>query len=246
MCSTSVITLSSCVCRWYNARYASAEAVNDQQYISDWNQVIYPATLLLADITDDTTFHYGIQRYLRKWLPTTDSPVEYSDLGRAINTNDPSLAQGMNSAFLALLYAQQIEGSAAKFNAELVRYSNPSLATKYKSWAQSQARYVFGDVSRSFYVGFGSNAPTHIQDRASSCPEDSQVQCSFLNAFYTPEPNPNLPTGALVYGPGLNGENFLDQRSGSNGTWVSHMYNAGLTGVLAGLSQMQVYSSLCI
>ena len=87
----------------------SAEAVNDQQYISDWNQVIYPATLLLANITGDATFRYGTQRYLRKWLRTTDSPVTYSDLGRAINSNDPSLAQGMNSAFLGLLYEQLVE-----------------------------------------------------------------------------------------------------------------------------------------
>ncbi|KAL3152997.1 hypothetical protein ABBQ38_012024 [Trebouxia sp. C0009 RCD-2024] len=227
--------------RWYNAHYTSTESVGDRQYIS-WNQVIYPATLLLANITDDNTFHYTIQHYLHNWLTASDDAIEYSGLGRAFNRNDPALAQGMNTAFLALLYAQLIDGSKAP--SELSRYSNNSMATQYKFWAQSQARYVLGDVSRSFYVGFGSDAPTHIQDRASSCPKDAQIECNFQNAFYTPNPNPNTLAGALVYGPGLKGDHFVDQRSGSNETWVSHVYNAGLTGVFAGLSQMQGHSSL--
>ncbi|KAL3140940.1 hypothetical protein ABBQ32_005469 [Trebouxia sp. C0010 RCD-2024] len=228
--------------RWYNAHYASTESIGDKQYISDWNQVIYPATLLLANITDGNTFHYNIQQYLHNWLTASDDAIEYSRLGRAFNRNDPSLAQGMNTAFLALLYAQLIGGYKAP--SEVSRYSTNSMANQYKFWAQSQARYVLGGVSRSFYVGFGSDAPIHIQDRASSCPKDAQVPCNVLNAFYTPTPNPNTPAGALVYGPGLKGDYFIDKRSGSNETWVSHVYNAALTGVLAGLSQMQNHSSL--
>ncbi|KAL3150937.1 hypothetical protein ABBQ32_000684 [Trebouxia sp. C0010 RCD-2024] len=221
--------------RWYNQHYVSTETVSDKQYISDWNQLIYPASLLLANITDDNTFHYSVQLYLRNWLCTSGDTIEYTGLGRAFNRNDPSLAQGMNSAFMALLYAQLIEPSAA--NIEAGTLVNEGYAKRYKCWAQSQARYILGDVTRSFYVGFGKNPPTHLSDRASSCP-GRDVQCSFLNAYYTPNANPNIPTGALVYGAGLNGDYFVDQRSGSNVTWVSHTYNAGLTGVFAGLSQM--------
>lgn len=225
----------ACCCRWYNAHYASTETNYDRQYISNWNQLIYPSALLLANITDDTTFHYTIQTYLRNWLCTSGDTIEYSGLGRAFNRNDPSLAQGMNSAFLALLYAQMIEPSAANIEAD--KFVNEEYAKRYNCWAQSQARYILGDVTRSFLVGVGSGTPTHVSDRASSCPKDNQTTCSFLNAYLTPDPNPVVPTGALVYGAGLDGDYFLDQRSGVNDTWVSHTYNAGLTGVFAGLNQ---------
>ena len=142
----------------------------------------------------------------------------------------------MNSAFLALIYGQMVAPSEANIEAD--RYTNEEYAKRYNCWAQSQARYILGDVTQSFYVGYGGNSPKHISDRASSCPADNQTSCSFLNAYYTPNPNPNVPTGGLVYGAGLNGDYFLDQRSGSNQTWVSHTYNAGLTGVFAGLNQM--------
>ena len=142
----------------------------------------------------------------------------------------------MNSAFLALTYAQMITPSEAKLEAD--RYTHEEHAKRYSCWAQSQARYVLGDVTPSLIVGAGSYAPTHISDRASSCPKDPQAPCTFLNAYIPRDPNPNLPTGGLVYGSGLGGDDFQDQRSGSNQTWVSHAYNAGLTGVFAGLSQM--------
>ena len=218
--------------------YASTETDYDDQYISDWNQLIYPSTLMLANITGDATFHYVIQAYLRNWLCTSGSAIEYSPLGRAFSKHDPSLAQGMNSAFMALNYAHMVQASEANLEAD--KYTNEEYAKRYSCWAQSQARYVLGDVSQSFYTGFGPDAPTHISDRASSCPNDAQTTCNFLNSYYTPEPNPNIPIGGLVYGAGLDGDNFKDQRSGSKQTWVSHAYNAGLTGVLAGLNQMAI------
>lgn len=230
------LTLRFMVCRWYNAHYASTETTYDKQYISDWNQLIYPATILLANITDDATFHYSIQQYLRNWLCTSGDTIEYSSKGRAFNKNDPSLAQGMNSAFLALVYSQLVQDSEA--NVEATRYTNGNYAKRYLCWAQAQARYILGDDTNSFYVGVNHGAPTHIYDRASSCPTDNQTQCNSLNALYTPNPNPNIPTGSLVYGPGLNGDYFLDERSSSNETYVSHAYNAGLTGTFAGLNAM--------
>ena len=223
-------------CRWYNAHYASTETTFDKQYVSDWNQLIFPATVLLANITDSQTFHYSIQEYLRNWLCTSGNTIEYSGKGRAFNMNDPSLAQGMNSAFLALIYAQMVQESEA--NVEGDRYTNGNYAKRYLCWAQSQARYILGDDTDSYYVGVGHGPPTHIYDRASSCPADMNTTCSSLNALYTPNPNPNVPTGSLVYGPGNNGDYFLDERSSGNETYVSHAYNAGLTGTFAGLNAM--------
>ena len=191
---------------------------------------------MLANITDSTTFHYRIQEYLRNWLCTSGDTIEYSQLGRAFNTNDASLAQGMNSAFLALIYAQMVQESEA--NVEADRYTNANYAKRYLCWAQSQARYILGDDIRSMFVGVDNNPPTHIYDRASSCPTDSSTTCNALNALYTPNANPHVVTGALVYGPGLNGDYFVDERSSTNETMVSHGYNAGITGTFAGLNSM--------
>ena len=231
-----ILTKSSVSCRWFNLHANSAEASYDTEYISDWNQLIWPSTVLLANITDDTAFHYRIQQYLRNWLCTSGNTIEYSKMGRAFNTNDASLAQGMNSAFLALIYAQMVQDSEANIEAD--RYTNPNYARRYLCWAQAQARYILGDDTRSFFVGVDNNPPKHIYDRASSCPKNNQTQCNALNSLYTPQPNPNIPTGALVYGPGLNGDYFVDQRSTSNETYVSHEWNAGITGTFAGLNQL--------
>ena len=225
-------------CSWYNEHLKSTEAMYDDQYISDWNQLYWPTTLLLANISDTTNmaFHYRIQTYLRNWLCTSGNTIQYSKLGRAFNTNDASLAQGMNSAFLAMLYAQMVQESQA--NVEAKRYTSANSAKRYLCWAQAQARYVLGDYTRSFIVGIGNNAPTHIYDRASSCPKDNTTTCNALNALHNPKPNPNTVTGALVYGAGLNGDYFIDQRDTTNGTMVSHLYNTGITGTFAGLAQM--------
>lgn len=213
----------------------STETKYDNQYISDWNQLIYPSSLLLASITGNPVLQFSVATYLRNWMCTSEA-IKYSDLGRAFNIYDPSLAPGMNSALMALIYAQMLQASEA--NPQAGTSTNTTNSTQYSCWAQSQARYVLGDVSQSFYIGFGPDAPTHISDRASSCPEDAHTTCNFLNSYYAPNPNPNIPVGGLIYGAGRNGDDFTDQRSGSNQTWVSHAYNAGLTGVLAGLNQM--------
>ncbi len=156
-------------CRWFNLHANSEEATFDTEYISDWNQLIWPTTILLANITDNTTFHYRIHEYLREWLCTSDDTIEYSQLGRAFNTNDASLAQGMNSAFLALVYAQMLQESEANVAAD--RYTNVTYAKQCMCWAQVQTQYILGDNTRSFIVGVDNNPPTHIYDRASSCPQ---------------------------------------------------------------------------
>ena len=83
-----------------------------------------------------------------------------------------------------------------------------------------------------------------LQNRPSSCP-DAPAQCNAVNALYSPKANPNTLTGALVYGPGLNGDYFVDQRTG-NSTLVGIEYNAGMTTVMAGLAQQGGSYDLCL
>lgn len=56
---------------------------------------------------------------------------------------------------------------------------------------------MLGESGRSRLVGVGKNPPTHVQHMPASCPAKPQP-CNFVNAFLTPDPNPNILYGALV------------------------------------------------
>lgn len=58
-------------------------------------------------------------------------------------------------------------------------------------------RYVLGESGRSHVAGFGKNPPTHIQSMPASCPP-KPLPCNFVDAFLTPDANPNILYGALV------------------------------------------------
>ena len=40
----------------------------------DWNNMIYPTAVLLAEVTDDKAFHTATQTFLSKWLCRCASP----------------------------------------------------------------------------------------------------------------------------------------------------------------------------
>lgn len=63
-----------------------------------------------------------------------------------------------------------------------------------------QTRYILGDAGYSSVTGYGHDAPTHVQNEASSCPQPP-VQCNAVSAELSPNPNPNTMYGALVEGP---------------------------------------------
>ena len=41
---------------------------------TDWNNMIYPSTVMLAMLTDNQAFHTAAQAYLQKWLCRSESP----------------------------------------------------------------------------------------------------------------------------------------------------------------------------
>ena len=126
----------------------------------DWDNLIWPATVLMANLTDDSTFHNQQQTFLAKWLCTT-SNIQFTKKGRSYNLLDPSLPQTMNAAMLAMLYGDMITPSTNPVQA--VKYNNNNLATRYKCWAEGQARYILGDETQSYVVGYGKDFPTHVQ-----------------------------------------------------------------------------------
>lgn len=89
----------------YYVQHANEEGQADQRLLVDWDHVAWPATVLLASITDDAAFHKPAQDFLARWL-CTSSVVSYTDLGRAYNHYDPRVGTTMNVAMLSAVYGE--------------------------------------------------------------------------------------------------------------------------------------------
>jgi Glycosyl hydrolase family 9 len=65
----------------------------------------------------------------------------------------------------------------------------PAKSKRYVCWAKGQMRYMLGDVSDSFVVGFGPQGTTYprrAQDRGASCP-DPPAPCNAITGLYNPD-----------------------------------------------------------
>jgi endoglucanase len=106
-------------------------------------------------------------------------------------------------------------------------------ALVYTCWARKQARLMMGETGRSYVVGIGTNPVCRPHHRASSCgPLGSRCDCSALR---NPNCNPNVLYGALVGGPGRD-DAFQDDRQNYEQNEVALDWNAGFSGLLAGLA----------
>ncbi|KAK9785109.1 hypothetical protein WJX73_003901 [Symbiochloris irregularis] len=56
---------------WYNEHLDGNENLFDNQYLVNWDNLIWPVNVLLAELTDRKDFHDATQRYLSKWLCST-------------------------------------------------------------------------------------------------------------------------------------------------------------------------------
>jgi len=106
-------------------------------------------------------------------------------------------------------------------------------ALVYTCFARKQLRLMMGEGGRSYVVGIGTNPVCRPHHRASSCGAlGTRCDCSALR---NPGCNPNVLYGALVGGPGSKDE-FEDARNNYEQNEVALDWNAGFSGVLAGLS----------
>jgi cellulose synthase/poly-beta-1,6-N-acetylglucosamine synthase-like glycosyltransferase len=233
----------------YYTQHVDLEGDFGKYRMLDYDNVIYATTVLLAELTDDTNFHYQAQQYLRDWLCTQTGIIKYTDAGRAFNFYQPDLAGTMNAAFLAAVYGNHITPNSAN----TYKYNNAFKAQRYTCFARQQMQYVLGDPGRSSVVGFGTNPPTHIFDRASSCQPSvfntttnttNSPPCNVLNALYNPSPNPDQPVGALVSFETF-GDSLSDVRTG-NDTRVSIDFQPGWAGTMAGLNQISGTYEECL
>lgn len=94
-------------------------------------------------------------------------------------------------------------------------------------------------------VGIGSNPPCRPHHRGASClaPPAPGVPCD-CSAYFNPGCNPNTIYGALVGGPNKNDE-FTDTRWDYQSAEVALDWNAGFTGMLAGLATSSITWDKC-
>ncbi|KAL4457269.1 hypothetical protein ABPG75_012134 [Micractinium tetrahymenae] len=132
-----------------------------------------------------------------------------------------NLRYASNAAMTLLLRASQLAQGGAE-RATLLGF------------AKSQVDYALGTSYRSFVVGWGVNPPVRAHHAGASCP-NLPAPCGWSN-FDSPNPNPQVLTGALVAGPmGPGDDTYHDKRDDYVSNEVTIDYNAGFTAALAGL-----------
>jgi len=196
-----------------NAKKCFTQANDDYDWAMCWDDVHIGAALLLARITDDDTYSKAMEKHLDYWAGISDQHITYSPKGLAWLDNWGSLRYASTSAYVALIYSRWDGCPEAK-------------ADKYFAFAENQANYILGDGGRSYLIGFGEDYPVH--------PHHRTAQGSYSNNMQEPSEHRHVLYGALVGGPDAS-DNYTDEVSNYNNNEVACDYNAGFTGLMAGL-----------
>lgn len=196
-----------------NAQERYKQACSDYNWALCWDDVHIGAALLLARITEDDTYSKAMEKHLDYWAGISNEHITYSPKGLAWLDNWGSLRYASTTAYVALIYSRWDGCTASK-------------ADKYFDFAESQANYILGDTGFSYLIGFGDKYPEH--------PHHRTAQGSYSNNMNEPAEHRHVLYGALVGGPDA-GDNYQDVVSNYNNNEVACDYNAGFTGLMAGL-----------
>lgn len=206
------------------ARFHIELLMNENRFpqTSDWDNVGFCVMAILHKIEPkNQSYKIFMSRLLERWI--TD--FTYTPKGLSYASQWAPLRQTSNTAFLALVYSKYLRQTGG----------NPSKYGAYECWAMSQIRYMLGEGGRSYVCGYGKHPPSRPHHRGASCP-DMPATCGW-DAFHSRLPNPNVVYGALVGGPDEE-DRFLDKRDAYRQSEVALDFNAGFTGALAGLANM--------
>ncbi|CAI0419691.1 unnamed protein product [Linum tenue] len=145
-----------------------------------------------------------------------------------------ALQYSLAATFLAVLYSDYMATSQVQtLFCDGTTFSSKDL----RHFAITQADYVLGKnpMEMSYLVGYGMDYPRYIHHRGSSIPVDSRTNCKEGFKWYdSPEPNPNIPTGAVVGGPFMN-ETYIDNRTNHRQAEPTTYNSAFIVGLLSGL-----------
>lgn len=202
--------------------YETLDVDKLNQFVSYDNKGV-AVELLFAELTKKSNHMNKVEDFCDHMV--TDSSI-YTNKGLLYVSNRHTLSFAANAAFVCLAAASS-DDYQSKF--------------QYYNFAEEQIDYILGiSTGRSYVVGYGENPPTQPRHKASSCPSLPQL-CEWRQAVED-KPNPQILYGALVSGPDFN-DHFVDYRYGNDTklyTEVNIEYNAGFTGALAGLVELNV------
>ncbi|CAL8072378.1 unnamed protein product [Orchesella dallaii] len=192
-------------------RFFTEFNLNGRPAEAAWDDKTAQAQVLLAKI-DQSPVYVEAARNFCDWVvdEATKTP-----LGLVFISQWGSLRHASNVAFVCLQAAE------AGINVD-----------KYRAFAKQQIDYVLGSTGRSFMCGFGNNPPQRPHHRASSCP-NRPAPCDWQN-YNSPDPNPQVLTGALVGGPNQQ-DQYTDDRNDYVSNEIAIDYNAGFQGAVAAI-----------
>ena len=195
------------------AKECYKQAKDDIKWAHCWDDVHIGAALLLARITGEDTYTKVMQEHLDYWAGISAQHIQYSPKGLAWLDNWGSLRYASTTAYIAFVYSRW-DGCPA------------DRKDKYFDFAESQANYILGDTGFSYLVGFGDDYPQHPHHRTAHGP--------YMDNMNEPEEHIHVLYGALVGGPDA-ADNYQDVITNYNCNEVACDYNAGFTGLMAGL-----------
>ncbi len=191
-------------------------SANDSTYWAhNWDNVSNGTRLLLYKITKESQYKSSLDQHFDYWM----SGINYTSGGLAFLNEWGSLRYASTTAFLALVYAQELSSG--------LQYSS------LVNFARSQIDYILGDNPRnsSYVIGYGLNPPINPHHRAS--------HNSSTHSISSPTNNEFILNGALVGGPkSANDFDYQDDRTDYIANEVATDYNAGFTGAVAGLIEL--------
>ena len=180
-----------------------------------WDDKSYGCYVLLANLTNNPTYRADAERWLDYWSIgaglRTPGGLAYVD-----SAGWGALRYAANTAFLALVYSDQLSDATKK--------------QRYHDFAVRQINYALGQNPRnsSYVVGFGANPPRNVHHRT--------AHGSWNDNINEPVQSRHILYGALVGGPGTN-DSYVDNRGDFTKNEVATDYNAGFTSALARLFQ---------
>lgn len=191
-----------------------------------WDDTLQGAALLYAINTGKDEWKTQIEHHLEYWINGYGGKkVDYTDDGMAYLMQWGACRHDANTCFLAYVAA------------DTIFKDDPAKVKEYKDWAKEQTDYMFGKnkLNLSYVRGFGTNPKSYHHRGGSGIYNDhwndlgkenttEGWQTEYCHEIY----------GALEGGPNKDGT-FTDEVSAYQNTEVAIDYNAGFTGLLAGL-----------
>ncbi|WIA22858.1 hypothetical protein OEZ86_009804 [Tetradesmus obliquus] len=197
----------------------------------DYNNMVQPTGYLLAKLDPSRKEEYSrpIRDVMALWL-NAQSNITYTPKGLAWIDSWGNLRYVANQAFMGLLHGKLYPEQSRR-------------ATVYTCFARKQARLMLGEAGQGYVVGIGNSPPCRPHHRAASCLATPEQPCD-CSAYFNTGCNPNTIYGALVGGP-TKDDVFTDTRWNYEASEVALDWNAGFTGMMAGLASNGISWEQC-